>query len=66
VTIKLSAANFVHALSVIGQVLNTVSGVVPIKYQPFVAAALAGIQLLVGKLQQNTPVAPAAPSVATK
>jgi len=55
-TIKLSAANFVHALSLLGQVLNTVSGIVPVKYQPFVAAALAGIQLLTGKLQQNTPV----------
>lgn len=58
-TIKFTAANALHALAIVGQVLNRVSGAVPIKYQPFVAAALAGIQLLVGKLQQNTPVAPA-------
>lgn len=64
-TIKLSHANILHALMVAGQVLNLVSGAVPQKYQVFVAAALAGIQLLVGKLQQNTPV-PASPSVSPK
>jgi hypothetical protein len=55
-TIKLSSANILHALAILGQVLNSVGGIVPAKYQPFVAAALAGIQLLTGKLQQNTPV----------
>ena len=55
-TIQLKAANLLHALMVVGQVLNLASGAVPQKYQIFVAATLAGVQLLIGKLQQNTPV----------
>jgi hypothetical protein len=58
-TIKLSTANVLHALMVLLQVLNLVSGAVPPKYQPFVAAGIAGIQMLIGKLQHNSmpPVA---------
>jgi len=59
--IKLSHANLLHALLILGQVLNLASGTVPQKYQVFVSAGLAAVQLLVGKLQQNTPVPPASP-----
>ena len=57
-TIKLHHANFIHALALVGQILNAVSGIVPQKYQVFVSAGIAAVQLGVGKLQQNTPVPP--------
>jgi len=61
--IKLNVANIIHALAVAGQVLNAVSGIVPAKYQPIIAGLLAAGQLIVGKLQQNTPVPAPAPEV---
>jgi hypothetical protein len=58
-TISSHKADITHGLLILGQALNLISGQVPQKYQVFVAAGLALIQLLVGKLQQNTPVPPA-------
>lgn len=63
---KLSTANIIHALAVAGQVLNSVSGIVPPKYQPIIAGLLAAGQLIVGKLQQNTPVPVPVPSAGGK
>ena len=60
-TIQSHKADIAHILLITGQALNLASGQIPAKYQPFVAAALAAIQMIVGKLQQNTPVAPVAP-----
>lgn len=68
-TIKVSTATWIHVLLVLAQILNLISGQVPEKYQVFVAAGLALIQLVVGKLQHNSPPpsAPASgPSVSTK
>lgn len=53
--IKVSTATLLHALLIAGQVLNLVSGVVPQKYQVFVSAGLAAIQMAVGRLQHNSP-----------
>lgn len=54
-TIKVSTASWLHILAIVGQVLNGISGLVPQKYQVFVSAALAAIQMVVGKLQHNSP-----------
>jgi hypothetical protein len=53
--IKIGTATLLHVLAVAGQVLNLVSGVVPVKWQPVAAGVLALIQMGVGKLQHASP-----------
>ena len=52
--ISSTTANVVHILSVLLQVLNLVSGIVPPKYQPYVGAAIAAGQYYMGHLQHNS------------
>lgn len=53
--ISSAAANTIHFLALVAQVLNAASGVIPPKYQPIVGGVVAAIQLVVGRLQHVSP-----------
>jgi hypothetical protein len=53
--IKVTTANVLHTLMILGQVLNFASGAVPTKWQPVVAGVLALVQMGIGRLQHQSP-----------
>ena len=54
--LSLSWALVLHALLVLGQILNAATGYVPAKYQFAIAGALGIVQLLVGLIQHYSPI----------